>query len=189
MRIPHAARPVLVVDNSRNITLGLCDARKKIKRNAFNFPDTGTHYEGGPEAGRDAVPRPHGADMAIARSGVLAKRPGRGPSVDHFLKRLHGSRTLHNVAWHVNTKCSGLAVTICSIMETRADRLKDARKRTGHESAQSFADAHGIPGSTQRTREAGTRGISVKIAEEYQGYFRHLWPFLVQFEKLLKTAS
>lgn len=57
-------------------------------------------------------------------------------------------------------------------METRHSRLKKARELTGHETAQAFADRHGIPGSSQRARESGGRGITATLAMEYETCFR-----------------
>ncbi len=172
----HAARPrlVLVVDNSSNITFGLGKARKKLKADAFDASRGGSLYNSGPEAGRNAVPRPHGADMTIVGAGVLAELPSRGPSVDHFLKVLHRGGTLQNVARLVNTKRSGFSNTMRSAMdETPAERLKSYRIIAGYEYAEDFSKRHpAMKPSTHRARESGGRGIPAKVAKEYAKIFK-----------------
>lgn len=187
MRTPHFGRPRLVWVNSRNITLCLRKTREKLKGDAFDPSGCGPFYDGGPETGRDAVPRPHGADVAVARPDVFAERPSRGPGVDHFLKGIHRSGTLQNVARAVNTKRSGLSDTIGSAMDEQPnDRLKRFREMAGHDTAESFAKQHNsINVVTYRAHEAGGRGIRYQVAERYAKLFkrypatRHVTPQLI----------
>ena len=171
----HAARPRLVVDNSRCIALRLRETRKKLKGD-FGVPSRSSHLnQRPPEAGRNTIPRPHGADMAVASPDIVAKGPGRGPSINYFLKGLHDGATIQIVANLVNTKRSEPFNTMCSVAEeTPATRLKSYRLLARHETAESFARRHaGIAGPTQRAREGGTRRITVQAAEKYAKIFKH----------------
>ena len=193
----HAARPRLVVDNLRNIPLGLRETREKFKGDAFDSSDSGPLYNGGPKAGRDAIPRPHGTDVAVASTDVYAERPSRGPSVDHFLKRLHREGTLQNVARLVNTKRSGLSDTIGSAMDEQPHhRLKRFREMAGHDTAESFAKQHNsINVVTYRAHEAGGRGIRHQVAEKYAKLFRrypatrHVTPQLILYGDSKASAT
>lgn len=172
----HAARPRLVVDNSCNIgrfvPFRLRNIGEKLKGDAFDPSGSSLLYDGGPEARRDAVPRSHGADVAVAGPDVFPERPGRGPGTDHFLKNFHRDGTIQNVMAVVNTKRSDQITTLCSVMETPATRLRKAREKTGHETAASFAKAHNLNPGTQRSRESGWRGYPAKVAKEYERFFR-----------------
>lgn len=171
----HAARPRLVVDNSGCIALCLSKGSKKLKGDFGMLSLCGPLDQDLPKAGRNAVSRPHGTDVTVAGSDVVAEGPGRRPRVDNFLESLHEDGTIQNVAPLVNTKRSAHSNTMRSAMEeTPASRLKIYRKLADHETAESFAQRHaGIAGSTQRSREAGTRPITAKVAEKYAKLFKH----------------
>lgn len=57
-------------------------------------------------------------------------------------------------------------------MEEFAERLKTARKKAGYRSARKAAEALGMPESTYRAYEGGTRGISPETAEKFGRRFR-----------------
>lgn len=83
--------------------------------------------------------------------------------------------SLHQVAKYVNTACSYLGATICSmdtIEKRQGNRLKEARIAAGFtKSAAQAAAAFGWAQSTYRTHEAGTRTIGRDDAEKYTRAF------------------
>lgn len=171
----HAARPHLVVDNSSRIAFRLRNRRKKFKGD-FGMPSLCASLDQSfPEAGRDAVPRPHGAGMTVCGPDIVGKGPRRGPSVDHLLKSLHDAATVQNVSAVVNTKRSDFINTMCSVIDPeRAKRLRSYRKLAGYEHASDFARRHrGLEVGTHRSRENATRGIPRDAAKDYEQFFKH----------------
>lgn len=85
--------------------------------------------------------------------------------------------SLHQVAIGVNTACSEMRATLCSVIDARVrkrqgERLAAARSAAGYRSAREAALANGWPESSYRAHETGTRTIGLDDAERYARRYR-----------------
>jgi phage repressor protein C with HTH and peptisase S24 domain len=89
--------------------------------------------------------------------------------------------SLHGVTMKVNTACSEMAATLCSMDKSeiakrkqQGARLAEARKQAGFRSAREAALRNGWTESSYRAHEAGGRTIGQDDAERYARRFRQL---------------
>jgi hypothetical protein len=84
----------------------------------------------------------------------------------------------------VNTPCIAIrciAAGVANELETSAERLREARKDAGYDSAQDAADAFGWGASGYRHHENGTRSYSPLAAKKYARAFRVNIGWLLNF--------
>lgn len=74
-------------------------------------------------------------------------------------------------------------------MESPADRLQQARKKAGYETAKSAAEAMGVPVATYIQHENGARGLPATRAERYARFFRVQPEWLLYGKASAKPAA
>lgn len=80
-------------------------------------------------------------------------------------------RIMHNAPAIASAFCTTLPVS-AFFMSDSAERLKEAREKSGYTSAKSAAEAMGIALATYIQHENGTRGYPASKAQRYAKFFR-----------------
>lgn len=75
------------------------------------------------------------------------------------------------------------------INKEAAERLRVLREKAGYESAQRFADVHGIPDVTYRSHENGTRNITIRAAKMYAPLLDSTYQWILDGEGDEKKAA